>query len=347
MLALGLSEAVTRYLVLGHSCSGWGIARRLRIPSHFGRPQSDEAYSILQFLWLPPENRNGRPSWAPDYDPRVGWTSDLFRPGDYVHVDEVRVGDRRPILLFGDSFSAGVWTKEWRFQALLEKSPLSERFAILNYGVPGYGLDQTYLLLREVLRRREGGRPIVIVGLLVDDDLDRCLLSFRSWPKPRLRVEGGRLVEPDNPVPTVEEYLAGHPNLPVSYAWTLLQASWRDDSVRGTLEQEIEKQELARPILRAIVAELRSHHFPFFFLLFNGAAATQDPAVLDWRQTLVRKELSALGATEFEVRDEILRVSELRKRAVGSYFGTDDHLNESGNAAAFRTIVRGIRSPGS
>ena len=343
VLALGLLEGATRYLVLADSCSGWGIARRFRIMSRFGRVQSDDAPSILHFLWLPPGERNRRPPWAPSHDQRVGWTSDLFRPGDYAHVDESRVGDRRPILLFGDSFSAGVTSQEVRFQALLDKSPLGAHFALLNYGVPGYGLDQTYLLMREVLDRRTDGNPIVIVGLLVDDDLDRCLLSFRNWPKPRLFVESGRLIEPRGAVPTVSEYLAGHPNLPVSYAWTLFESIWRDTTVRGTARQEAEKQELSRLFLRAIVADLHRRELPFFFVLFNGTAATQDPAVLDWRQTLVREELSALGARWFEVRDDILSVCERRKLQAGFFFRAgDDHLNDQGNRIAFEAIRAGI-----
>jgi hypothetical protein len=65
VLALGLLEGATRYLVLADSCSDWGIARRFRIESRFGRPQSDDASSILHSLWQPPGERDRMPPWAP------------------------------------------------------------------------------------------------------------------------------------------------------------------------------------------------------------------------------------------------------------------------------------------
>ncbi|HKC25217.1 MAG TPA: hypothetical protein VKF32_10770, partial [Thermoanaerobaculia bacterium] len=71
----------------------------------------------------------------------------------------------------------------------------------------------------------------------------------------------------------------------------------------------------------------------------------RDPAVLDWRQTLVREELSALGAAWFEAREEILRTCESEQKPFGSFFRAgDDHLSDLGNRATFQTIARGIAS---
>lgn len=331
-------------LVLSPRCADWGLARRLRVASRFGRIQSDDAPSILYFLWQPQEERDRRPPWAPNRDARLGWTSELFQPGDYAHVDEARVGSRRPVLLFGDSFSACVTKPGTRFQDLLEASPLGKDYAMLNYGVPGYGLDQTWILMREVLARRPSEHAVVIVGLLVDDDLDRCILSFRNWPKPRLHVEDGRLIDPGTPIPSVSDYLAGSPNLPASYTWALLTNAFRDSTRRGTAAQETEKQELTKALLAAIVAVLRERRLDACFVLFNASAATADPSVLGWRQDLVRSELARLGMPFSEARDDILRAMERDQVKLDVYFRAfDDHFSERGNAAAFGAIERGLR----
>jgi len=347
LLACVVLEAVVRFLVLSPACADWGIARRLRNPNRFGRVQSDDAPAILSFLWLPEEKRTRRPPWCPSHDARVGWTSELFRPGDYAHVEEAKVGGRRPVLLFGNSFAACVTDPGTRFQDLLEESPLGQEFALLNYGVPGYGLDQTWLLLREVLARRPAEDAVVVVGLLVDDDLDRCLLTFRNWPKPRLRVEDGRLIDPGTPVPSVDEFFAGDPELPASYAWALLAGALRDREERGTPAQEAEKQALTRALLAAVADELRQRDLECFFVLFNASAATADPGVLGWRQDLVRSELTRLGIRFTEARDDLLRAAEDAGGDLSPYFRFgDDHLDVLGNAVAFGALERGLTREG-
>jgi len=91
-LACVAAEGTLRFLLFAPTCADWALARRLRVASRFGRVQSDDAPAILSFLWLPEEKRERMPPWCPHHDARLGWTSELFRPGDYAHVDEARVG---------------------------------------------------------------------------------------------------------------------------------------------------------------------------------------------------------------------------------------------------------------
>ena len=95
------------------------------------------------------------------------------------------------MLLFGDSFCECATPPEECWQGLLERSPLGPRFALVNYGTGGYGLDQVLLLARRVLDRWRGRDPLVVVGILVDDDLDRDALALRNFPKPRFRLADG------------------------------------------------------------------------------------------------------------------------------------------------------------
>src|SRR5688572_29643210 len=100
-----LAEVATRSLLFSRLCSDWPLARQLRVQWRFGSAYSDELHYAIRFRWLPEEARAFCPEWAPYADPRVGWTSYLFAPPDYANLDEAGIGERRVVLLFGDSFA--------------------------------------------------------------------------------------------------------------------------------------------------------------------------------------------------------------------------------------------------
>jgi len=111
------------------------------------------------------------------------------------------------ILTFGDSFTFGEQVKDdetWSYD-LQRLLPASE---VINFGVHGYGHDQILLYLK-----KEGVKyhpDIVILGF-VSLDMDRNVVSFRDYAKPRFILQDGRLVLTNTPVPTVSEVLAGEP----------------------------------------------------------------------------------------------------------------------------------------
>lgn len=342
-----LAECTLRFLLFSHVADRWPVARAFRDPSRFADSRDGEEWFVLNYLWTSAWGHGqGRPPWAPHEDDRLGWTSERFLSGTYAHVAEADLGTRRPVLLLGDSFSACVTPEGTCFESLMDGSRLGGEYALLNYGARGYGLDQTYLLLRSLLGRFASRKPIVLVGLMVDDDLDRCLLDFRDWPKPRLRAENGRLVVPEERIPTPEEYLAGHPPVPASYFAAMLRMSLRKPGTRTFPRAEAEKQELSRLILRAVVAELREKEVPFCFVLFNDSDHSADPGTNGWRQPLVHEELSALAAPYVEVRDELLLMASSGRAELGTLFRGDKHLDERGNVAAFATMLRGLAISG-
>jgi hypothetical protein len=348
LLTSALIEVATRFLLFSEVSASWGISRKLRSPSRFGSPFSDDLYFSMRARWQPAESYGQRPDWAPYYDARVGWTSNLFAPPEYENLDEPQVGERHLVLLFGDSFAA-CCSRRGRgcFQQLLRDAPQGERAALLNYGVPGHGLDQTYLLLDPVLDRHQARAPVVLLGVLVDEGLDRPLLAIREWPKPRLHAEQDELTVPDQPVPTVEEYLARDSKVPASYSAYILRRALFFSRVRGTAAQEAEKRQLARALVRAIVANLRQRGLRFCFVLFNGRKSLSDPSVLDWRQDLLRSELSSLSAPWVESRDEILAHARASGHRLDDYFQPEDaHYNEFCESVVFATILRGLDTAG-
>jgi len=152
------------------------------------------------------------------YDPALGW-----RPKANV-VDQKVYGDKflntnsrqlrgrteysfdkdphkRRILVLGDSFTFGEEVSDdetypHHLQALL---PDAE---VINMGVHGYGHDQMLLLLQ-----KEGllyHPDIVVLGFLTAD-MERNLLLFRDYAKPRFRIADGGLELIGSPVPAPEE----------------------------------------------------------------------------------------------------------------------------------------------
>ena len=107
------------------------------------------------------------------------------------------------IVVLGDSFTFGedVDDDETWPHRLEESLPATE---VLNLGVHGYGHDQMLLYLKE-----EGlkYRPdLVIVGFL-PDDMERNVVAFRDYAKPRFVLQDGRLALTNVPVPAPADVL--------------------------------------------------------------------------------------------------------------------------------------------
>jgi hypothetical protein len=354
-----LFEGALRFLLFSDTAASWPTAPVLRQAWRFGNTSNDQLYWVLTSHWSVAEaKRRARGDAArlaeiaqrdppPGYDPVVGWVGWSIRPGTLAHPDAAQVRGRRPILLYGDSFAMCTTQPDDCFQGLLQRSPLAERFALVNYGVGGHGLDQIWLMLRGSVDRYREQRPLVIVSLLVDDDLDRSVLSFRSWPKPRVSLAGERLVLDPAPVPTREEYFKREGFPPAVYSWRLLAHDRRLPRKLASLLQREETQrerigELNRRILAEIASELAARELDAFFLLFFAEPAFVDPHYASWREEIACNELERLGARVVSARRAILQDAEASGRSAGDYFEREGlaagHYNAHGNRAVFAAI---------
>ena len=341
-------EGLLRWALFGEGELAGRVARRLglRRAELYAAPWSSDYWRL--------RHRLGQTSagWIANPDPLLGWLPAEVEAGSYAHSGEGEVGERRAVLLFGDSYARCATAAADCWEGLLERSPLGERYRLLNYGAGGYGLDQTVLLCRSVLPRFAARSPVVVVSLLVDDDLDRSLLEVRSWPKPRYRLVGGSLVRGERALPASREEFWADMGLSIpSYAWRRLVHGtsllpWRlregDTAARAR-----ELRELNQALLRELAAELDAAGLTWFVLLFHGWSWLGEPnAAVREREAIVLDELRALGAPWVSAREILVEDARATGRGRADYWQTDgpspNHYTPLGNEIVFRALHAGL-----
>lgn len=156
------------------------------------------------------------------HTPTLGWTVKPHGVSESYRANAVGLrGDREYALVptpdvtriaaFGDSFTHGddvgnheVWT------AMLEAA--APRIEVLNFGVPGYGLDQAFLRWRE---EGIGYRPTVVLIGYMSENIARDVNVYRPFytaatrlplAKPRFLASGESLLLLPNPAPSLGQY---------------------------------------------------------------------------------------------------------------------------------------------
>lgn len=315
----------------------------LREAGHFA-PRTSSDYWKLTYL-LADEGLRMR---EPTLDPRLGWRGARIRP-DYLHQGIERLGGRRPLLLFGDSFAQmterhGAWG-EW-----LGEAPEGQPFVLLNHGCGGYGVDQILLSFLASIEGYAAHRPKVVFSVMVDDDLDRDVLSFRAWPRPQLLAEGEDVREgPPMLAPDTPTWLAQNPPEIRSYLGRFLLhgTSLVPDGLRRRLVPDDHRQrvgEVTHAIVARLAREVRERDLDAFVLVFHGLPGLRR---LDWREELLLGELQRQGLPFVLSSTELIEDQVASGRPPEAYFITRGsgrgHYNELGNRVTLRTLRRGLR----
>jgi len=348
-IAFLAGELLLRYLAYHPQASLGGLGQRVRVPQDFGDMSSDVDVWKLQFLWLDPAQAVANA----DADPLLGWRNHLVAPDTYEHADFASLRGRTPVLLYGDSFAQCNTSADQCFQGLLERSDLAERYCLLNYGVGGYGLDQVYLLLAHSVDLYRPLDPIVIVSILVEDDLDRAVLSFRGWPKPLLALVDG-VPTPTAPVVTdPHEFLRRNPITFPSFLWRYLlykpvrSIHGLQKLLRGDTRRVGEKRAQNRAILAAIERFLTERHVRHFVLLFHidSASIAPDPEC-DWQEPFLAGACRELGIRCVDTRPYLAFAAQSLNCDAFRFYGRHGplagHLNALGNVIAFEALRQGV-----
>ncbi|QDU70067.1 hypothetical protein [Engelhardtia mirabilis] len=351
VISLVTVELGLRFLLFSHNPT---IVERtqwtLRKPQRFANRLSDDMFWALLHRW-----GSAARDEASVPDPITGWRGRFSRSANpYIHA---RVGDlehRQPILLFGDSYAACTTSAADCFDGLFRDSDRIDDALLLNYGVGGFGLDQIYLTLRETLKAWDTSglaKPKVIVSFFLDNDLDRCDLSIRDFPKPRFTVEDGQLVEHSVESPSGSAWYERNSSVFDLWTWRWLVHSSHllpnklQSRFDGTDRHREFLQEAVPLLFAAAHEELASRGIEHSFLILPGEVALKYP-YHTWREPLVEQSLTDLGVNWVNARWEF----EQHAKAVGlqpkDYFGTEGraagHYTPLGNRVAMQALLRAV-----
>ena len=293
LLSTLISFVVAEYIFRWAMFSGGPRFENLRQPKLYADRFSEDDFFKLKYLFT------HRPSSNPEKPPHplLGWKGKMLDE-NLRHQDAGHIGQRRPVLLYGDSFAAGVGDAE-SFQDILNRDEAFSRdYYLLNYGVSGFGVDQIYLMLQHSLPLYQ--RPIVIFSLMTLD-LDRSILSFRGGAKPYFRVEDGALRLYGTPLTLPPgAYIAENPPEIVSYLYRKsLFSGMMPESLRACLRSKQQivqmKKQLNRKILLAVLKLLDEQQVDYCFLIFHPhfpGISTLDRES-DWRDPFLRTFLDS------------------------------------------------------
>jgi hypothetical protein len=348
LVGLILLELLFRFLVLSDRPVAKRLGAGLRHAEWYADGDADDDYWKLLWYFAEPDQRDK----ATNFDPICGWTGYAVVPRTYAITFSPEPAGRTPILLYGDSFAACNTTTEQCFQSLWESTDMAQRYALINYGVGGYGTDQIYLLLKNSIDRWKDQNPIVVVGLLVDSDFDRSVLSFRGCVKPRFVLDGDRF-EVEGPVaPDTETFLAQRPLRIRSLVWrdlvygpSFLPKAWQK-WLHDHLDRRAEKIAVNRRILDEIHRELESRHLRHFFLMFHGEVGVRREPTHQWAEDLLIEEAGKLGVPVMPTRPFLVAAGGGDPEAAMRFFGgspqTAGHYNEIGNRIVLQAIRAGV-----
>jgi hypothetical protein len=338
-LALVAVELGLRYVLFAAPPAS-ALAQRLRRAELYAADPSPEHWKLV--TRFDPKPRAGRPH--PLFDAELGWRSAEIDPVTRAHAHEARLGARRPVLLYGDSFAQCVERAESCWQELLDASELGARFGLLNHGVGGYGLDQMYLLYQETIERFADRDPVVVVGILVDDDLDRCALALRNHVKPRFVLRAGELVLEPVTETDARSHVAAHPVGIASYALRLLIGPVPSESERA--DRAAATAELCTALLAAWKADLERRGLEHFFVLFHGRGALSSGAPHGWQEPLLHATFERLGIPFVSSRPRLTADADATGRSIDDYYFTDapglNHLDDEGNRVVFEAFRQGL-----
>ncbi len=298
-ITLVVAEYAYRWVLF----SGGENFKGMRAPAYFCSDSEDDYWKLYYEF-----GGDFKPPKSPH--PLLGWVGEFDRQ-TYLHYETVKVGSRRPVLLYGDSFSACVKESQC-FQDLLNvDSTFNKNNYLLNYGVGGYGVDQAAMLCSKTAPHFE--RPLVVFGMLTTD-MDRTILSVRTGQKPYLDEEGGKLKLKGLPIDLDPAHYFEENGVGInSYLYRRFLHSdmnflpYRITSSLNKKYDWIEKKKRVNALLvKKITAELKANDIDFVFLIFHFEDDMMSPnSEKNWRDQHLREIMAENDAPYIWSKDII------------------------------------------
>ena len=324
-------------------------ASGLREASLYAHPRTPLYWELR--ARLKPANQR-KPPLAPHDG--LGWISPGQDPVTLSHPEVDQVADRHLVVLYGDSFAKCAGARERCWQHLLDESELGATHAMLNYGVGGYGLDQSVMMLASTIEAHVEAKPLVLLGILVDDDLDRCALRIRGWPKPSFTPKGTDALQAHGASPMdIDEWIAAHPLPQTWWSWRLLVREsglfTREDKEQldSIAEMEQSMRTVCARLLRRAKTETEFRGLELVVVLFHGQRLLEleDPTT-NWREAFLREHLTREGIPWVSSYTTLHADMRATGRELPQYFLAKGmgrgHYDAEGNEAVFPAILDAV-----
>lgn len=270
--------------------------------------------------------------------PLLGWRGAF----DYHfrHLERKNVQNRRPVLLFGDSFAQCIDSTDCFEDFLNNDTVFSKRYYMLNYGVGGFGIDQIGLLMDSVIPLFED--PIVIFSMLTTD-LDRAVLKFRDAQKPYYTLTDDELQLKGTPIVlTTDEYIKLHPPKPRSFVLNRVFNIFTRRlgiPIPDPLPVRNEIKKLNKALIKRSIETLNNSGVEFLVLLFQPEQHTED----GWRMRFLMETFDELEVPFFtnvsvKMADRVRR----NKPTTAYCIDGDGHPSTYANYIMAKSIKRAV-----
>ena len=195
---------------------------------------------------------------------------------------------KKRIITLGDSYTFGdeVNDDETWPSYLQKKIPEVE---IINLGVHGYGHDQMLIYLEE-----EGlkYKPAIVMLGFISYDIERNILSFRDYAKPKFELRGNNIALVNTPVPTIESTLRREiwRSKFLDLASLVYNALWQ-----RTPGYQKSKYTITNAILNRMVSSIRKANAIPVFLYLSSVQTMDQSDVVTPEESVFSKRWEAKG----------------------------------------------------
>jgi len=179
--------------------------------------------------------------------------------------DYVFAPDKFRIMVVGDSFTFGLFDNHesvWPLQLQQQ----DDRLSVVNLAVSGYGIDQMYITLHEEMANY---KPHLVIFALITEDMDRSMLGFREYQKPRFILENtGELRLTNVPIGSLADTLK-HLRQRYESPWGYYRLARENQQVLQAIEEgryEAERDALNQSIIEHAIACTREYGAGFMLI---------------------------------------------------------------------------------
>jgi hypothetical protein len=273
----------------------------------------------------------------------VGWRNKNY-DDDFIHSDFNKIQNRRPILMYGDSFGACSDKLPTCFQDYFNADPeLNKKCFFLNYSTGAHGIDQIYLVMKNSVAKYT--KPYVLLSALTLDADRNAVAAFTS-PKPFFEIDDQkRLILRGVPVPENPADFFDNRELDISiFFLKYIENKLNGFNPFAISEAHKDKvQTLTASIVEAQINFLRNSGVDFSYLIFvpdyRGQSEIWQSNQSDWRFQTISSKLRELRVPFFSTREWSQEHIKATRLGYDEYFiPNDGHPTDSHNKMIFDNL---------